>query len=534
MTVSLMHDGMKADNKGGSPMADIQIDTSQLTYPQFLIPGRTASFVDGSANPRPTVVLPEGSYSFQQASGYFADFTFRVRADGKVDYDAGFDGFLGGRGTSMLAVKGFPVHVDFTALQHDLLPLIAGGQFLTHAHAQDIRLVPASHYGFQPGSGIVATFEFQVGADGHVSVPPAYSTFATASAGNLTITGHAVRIDGRALAHDLLPISLTGYTGGFLPHATINEIRIIPAAGYGFQPGAGVVADLAYTLNPDGTVHIDPSYSGFAATSGNVLTIAGRLVRIDGRSLSHDLLPISLAGYSGGVLSRLSVNELTLIPAVYDFQPGAGIVATFIFAVGRDGNVVVDPKYAGVASVSGNLLRIMGARIRIDGRGLSHDLLPISLLGYNAGFMPRSRINELTLIPAVGYSFQPGAGVVADMNYTVGIDGHVSFPANCAAFLSGAGTDTLVIDGYPVLVDARQADADLVSLANIGIAAEARHYLFAVLIPANGYVPQTAHGVFTHGFAVERNGSITFPATLAGRYVVTPIPRLEIHGATPF
>jgi hypothetical protein len=430
-------------------MAEIQFDTSQLTHTRFLIPGQTPSFLDGSTTPRPTVSLAPGTYNFQQSSGFFADFNFRVRDDGNVDYEADFDDFLSGRGSTTLTVQGFPVRLDFTALDHDLLPMIAGAGFLSHTSTHEIRLVPASSYGFHPGSGIVATLRFQVDTNGGVVLPPEFGSFATASGNSLTITGHTVRIDGRALDHDLLPISLGGYTRGFLPRATVNEIRIIPAAGYRFQPGSGIVSAFSFTLRDDGTVQVEPASGGFASASGNLLTISGWRVRIDGRGLSHDLLPISLAGYTGG-------------------------------------------------------------------------------------FLPRTQINELTLIPAAGYSFQPGSGIVADMSYTVGIDGRVSFPLEFSGFLSGGGTDTLVVNGYPILVDARQADSDLLSLVNIPIPAEARRYLFAVLIPANGYLPQTANGVFSHSFGVGRDGTISFDPAVAGKYVVTPIPRLEIRGTTPF
>ena len=69
---------------------------------------------------------------------------------------------------------------------------------------------------------------------------------------------------------------------------------------------------------------------------------------------------------------------------------------------------------------------------------------------------------------------------------------------------------------------------------HVGVAAEAHRYLLAILIPADGYDPQTANGVFSHGFGNQRNGSVTFDSSVAGHYVLTTVPRLEIRGATPF
>jgi hypothetical protein len=118
------------------------------------------------------------------------------------------------------------------------------------------------------------------------------------------------------------------------------------------------------------------------------------------------------------------------------------------------------------------------------------------------------------------------------MQYDVGTDGAVSFPSSCNGFLSLGGPDSLIVRGYPILVDATQADADLLSIVNIPILAEARHYVFAVLLPADNYVPQTAHGVFSHAFNVKRDSTITFDAAVAARYVVTTIPDSR-SGAPP-
>jgi hypothetical protein len=345
-------------------VATVHVDTSGLTFPLFTIPGQTPSFIDGSTSPPPAVSLAPGSYSFQQASGYFCDFQFEVTAAGTIEYETTFDAFLGGRGGSTLVVGGFDVRLDGTALSHGLFPVIAGaGAFLMPDSVHDLKLVPASHYSLQPTSGVVATFEFAV--------------------------------------------------------------------------------DLS------GKVRVAPLYSGFASGSGTTtLTISGYTINVDGRSLSHDLFP---------VIPRLS-ND----------------------------------------------------------------------------FLPRSGVSQLTLIPAAGYGLQPGSGIVADMLFSVGIDGLVDFPVSCDGFLGGRGSDTLIVNGYPVLVDASAADSDLLSIANVGLRADAPRYLFAVLVPAGGYQPQTAKGVFAHGFGVERDGTISVDPSTAGSYVVTTVPRLEIHGATPF
>jgi hypothetical protein len=81
-------------------------------------------FTENSSSPSPektdwissrtvqTLALEPGVYSFQIASGYYADFTFSVTPHGTVDYDASYDvdsrGFLAGRGVNVNQKAGLP------------------------------------------------------------------------------------------------------------------------------------------------------------------------------------------------------------------------------------------------------------------------------------------------------------------------------------------------------------------------------------------------------------------------------------------
>jgi hypothetical protein len=341
-------------------MFQISIDTSALTFSTFLIPGQT-DFLDGAI--AVTITLPAGIYSFQQSSGSFANFQFEVTAAGLLDYDAKFDSFLNGRGTSTLTIGGFAITLDISALSHHLLPIVAGSKdFLTPDVIHTLVLVPSSSYGFQPGSGLVANFEFEVDLNGNVA--------------------------------------------------------------------------------------IDPKYAGFATGTGTKrVTIQGYVIEIDGRRLSHDLLPL---------IARAQ-NE----------------------------------------------------------------------------FLPATVVNSLTLIPASYYGFQPGSGIVADMVFSVELDGLVDYPSSCDGFLQGRGSALLVLSGYPVLIDATQADSDLVGLVDIAQAAQAARFLLGVLLPCNGYRIQTRNGVFAQNFILDRSGRVTVDASVAGRMVVSTVPRVEVIGTTP-
>ncbi len=63
----------------------IKIDATPLVYRYFIIPGVTSNWVDSRTVQ--SFNLAPGEYSFQVASGYYADFTFRVTPLGTIDFD---------------------------------------------------------------------------------------------------------------------------------------------------------------------------------------------------------------------------------------------------------------------------------------------------------------------------------------------------------------------------------------------------------------------------------------------------------------
>ncbi|MFC6087378.1 matrixin family metalloprotease [Sphaerisporangium aureirubrum] len=381
-------------------MVDVRIDTGSLTYTTFLSPEPNGGWVDGAD--APTFHVNPGVYGFQQMSGVVAEFKYVVTGDGLFDYASENDGFLEGRGTTTLTVRGFTVTLDGTRLSHDLLPIVIGATTLPRGGTHELTLAPAAGYGFQPASGVVADFRFAVHTDGRITVDPRYSGFAQASGRTVVVSGYTVTIDGRELSHALLPVSMLGGSE-VLSNEHSNQFTYIPAAGYRFQPASGIVADFRFDVHADGRIIIDPLYAGFAHASGRTLVISGYTVTIDGRELSHALLPVSMLG-SSEVLSNERSHQFTYIPAAgYRFQPASGIVADFRFDVHADGRVIVDPRYAGFAQIGERTLTLTGYRVTIDTRELPHAVLPM-LLGFT-GQPLAPGVNELTVVPAIGYTF---------------------------------------------------------------------------------------------------------------------------------
>jgi hypothetical protein len=324
-----------------------------------------------------------------------------------------------------------------------------GSEWIQGAGAPTLHLEPGN-YSFHVAPGLAASFQFTVTPAGIIDYPDANDAFIHGrGTTTLDVSGFPVTLDARSLSHDLLPLNIVGASP--LGRGAVHQLTLVPASGYGFQPAAGIVADFRFGLGIDGKVTLDPKYAGFAQASEQTLTLNGYQVTIDGRHLSHDLLPLNMLGNST-VLKRDTTNQFTYMPATgYGFQPAAGIVADFRFGLGIDGKVTLDPKYAGFAQASEQTLTLNGYQVTIDGRHLSHDLLPLNMLG-NSTVLKRDTTNQFTYMPAAGHGFVAAPGVLGDFRFGLSADGKVTLDPKYAGFAQASG-QTLTLNGYQVTLD---------------------------------------------------------------------------------
>ncbi|WP_406088855.1 hypothetical protein [Streptomyces sp. NBC_01013] len=375
----------------GSDRAEIRIDSSGLTFTKFSVSGHGPDLVDGAG--APVLSLAPGVYGIEQVPGQPASFEFQVTQEGFVEYDAANDAFLGGRGTSTLILRGFPVTLDGRALSHDLEALLKGSAArFARSTAHELTLLPAEGYGFLLARGF-ADFRFTVTPDGQVSLHPDHVGFAEVSGRTLTIHGFKVIIDARALSHDLNP-ELLGWTAGPLSRATVHELTLMPSQQYMFTLARGM-ADFHFAVTPDGRVVLDPRYSRFAVASWRTLTISGFAVTVDGRALPHDLMP-ELLGWSAGVLSRSAAHQVTLIPAAIYGLTAVGVPGVhFQFSLGVDGTIVrLDGPDALVLSLAAPLPprgSPFALRRALDVARLEHD---IKVIDVDAREVTLGRIHE--------------------------------------------------------------------------------------------------------------------------------------------
>ncbi|MFE6288028.1 Ig-like domain-containing protein [Streptomyces sp. NPDC057877] len=331
----------------------------------------------------------------------------------------------------------------------------------------------------------------------------------------------SITLDASELTYPL--VAVTGGGTDYLADGAgpRPEVTLAPRAGYRLRLGDSTVAAVSFEVREDGGIDFDPAFDAFLeGRGGRRLTVRGVPVTVDARSLDH---PLVLDLPEAAPLAQHRVHELRLLPADgYRLKAAAGTADSCLaFSVSGDGRVRLDPAVTdgGYADAAGRTLTVRGRTIVVDGRSLSHGLLPVGAPVTGTGFLPRTSVHRLTLLPGSGYRFQAGPGVSADFTYTVGADGTVDYPRSCDAFLAGRGTDTLVVGGFPVLLSTVRADSDLGGVTAVDDLPQAPRELAAVLTPATGYFARTAHGLCS-AFRVARDGSLTFEDTGVASFTV--------------
>lgn len=155
-------------------MPEIRIDTSELTYSWFWLPGHLPHFVDGSVPGGAVVHLTPGDYAFQQTRYRATDLRFHVTDEGTVDFHPRHDDQLEGRGTGTLRVRGVPVTLRPTGTPRPVLPMWGGCHEPLDTSARTLRMPTGPAYAIRLGSVPSTVVEFSVAADGRVDYRSEY------------------------------------------------------------------------------------------------------------------------------------------------------------------------------------------------------------------------------------------------------------------------------------------------------------------------------------------------------------------------
>jgi hypothetical protein len=328
-------------------------------------------------------------------------------------------------------------------------------------------------------------------------------------------------IDVSALTYQQFVI--TGDPVGGTYEANV-DLQLGPGT-YGFQLTTTDV-NFVFSVTAEGTIDYDAAFDtsngGFLQGQGtSTLTLVGYPVVLDATALDHDLL----VGTIPPDLSRTTTHQLCLLPGTYQCISSSAVVASFYFTLDLAGFLSMPADFDGFASVDNGTqtVTIKGYAITIDGTLLTHDLYP-QLLGVSPHLTPDAT-QTLTIIPAEAYAMVVDSGIVGDFRYSVGTDGTVAYPGSCQGFLGGMGTSTLVLYGYPVVIDTTHAGTTdaVVSIVKPHVT---RRFALQVLVPATWAV-ETSDGVFW-SLMLDQEGNLQFDPGQAKSYAVGSVPRLGL------
>src|SRR5712691_5326177 len=243
-------------------------------------------------------------------------------------------------------------------------------------------------------------------------------------------------------------------------------------------------------------------------------------IQIDARTLSSTGFVISgKTDFIDGTI----VQKLDLPRGTYSLQPGSGFVMACSFSVTSEGRIDFEPACDPFLSGRGTVtLVVRGHAIKIDARALASTGFELTnVFGLANRLTPSTDVQTLTLVPFDGYLFQVGAGIIGQFSWGIDRAGRITYDPAFDPFLSGRGTDTLVVRGHAIKIDARVLASTGFELTNVfGLAnrlTPSTDVQTLTLVPVQGsYVFQSGAGNATFEWDIDHECHITYAPGLEG------------------
>jgi hypothetical protein len=259
---------------------------------------------------------------------------------------------------------------------------------------------------------------------------------------------HTMAIDATALSTDAL--NIVGITTA--PLSTTSVITVdLPTGVTTFNAG-GAAFFCQPSVTPGGTWELPASCSGVASDAGtSTLVLTGRPITLGTATLSTGVDPLL---YGNFVVGAGTAETFTWMPQPpVEMVVGSALPSRCEVGLATDGNVTLE-RCRTSAIVSGATVRFVGFPFSFDARPLSTSMYVIEAMDLDHEVTPSSTVHAFRLMAANGYGMQVGAAIVASFHWGIGPAGLVTYPAADSTFLSGRGTDTLVINGLPATINA--------------------------------------------------------------------------------
>lgn len=501
----------------------ITFDATALSAQEFNIDYGTHG---GGSNVTTTLPLAPGSYNFF-APGSDVSFPFSVSPSGTVEYDTSLDAFLSGRGTSQLTVAGFPITFDATQLTtkgYNINYNAAGGS--TSSNYGIERLIPGNYGFFSPGSEV--SFPFSISPGGTVEYDTSLDAFVSGrGTSQLTVTGFPITFDATGLTTEGYNINYG--TAGGTSSSNAGVERLLPGDYRFFSPGSHVF--VPFTVNGDGTLDYPTSLDSFIDGRGtNIFTANGVSMTVDARALSS--LTFNVNYNTAGKGFNAHTTPLYLLPGDYTILAPASHAPTAVnFSLAADGTIDYDSSVDSYVGGRGtNTLLLNGLPLTIDATQLTP---PRFNINWNEGGQGSTAVPaQLRLMPG-DYSYLAPASEVR-LDFSLGTDGTLDYPTSADAYVSGRGTPSMTISGFPITIDGTPLDA---VNYNIGFDSGGRGNndaptLLRFLPGSYDYFAPRSAAAGKFRFVVENDGLVTLDPSLSGYVAGSGTTALTVNGRT--
>ncbi|MDH5585325.1 MAG: FG-GAP-like repeat-containing protein, partial [Nitrospirota bacterium] len=460
---------------GGFP---ITFDATALTAPQIQIKQGPTVLGTFNKSPQPTVGLNPGFYTLSSALTLEVTttgglITFEVTPAGTLDFDASLDGVLSGRGTATLVVSGVPITIDATDLVGRFFSMFGVLSTFSTGITHNVTVVPGQNEFHMTGQIPNFGFFFDVLVNGTVDFPAALDAYVSGRGTNtLTVTGFPITIDTSNLTAP--QFGFPGNGPGINAVAGGVAVQLMP---HGYNLASAVSNSFAgrvdMTVSTVGTITLaDPSLQTNGIVSGDgtsTLTVTGIPLNVDATALTAGSL--EFLGVNNVLPTHSGTQALQLMPGDHVVRQQNGIGgADFTFTADPATKTVayaanLDVSQGGFLSGQGTTTLVIGGfPIQINATALSTATfdIPGTITGLDA-----TVVQPLQMIPG-DYQFNPATGTT--FTFTVTPAGTIDFVPALDGFITGRGTNTLVINSDPGgagLVFSVNSVADAID-ANIG------------------------------------------------------------------
>ena len=435
---------------------EISIDATALTSQTIGIAG----FSTGTSTEILTESLDAGDYVLTSAGD---NVSFSVTAEGTVDFDSPLDGFLDGRDTPSLVVRGFDISLDATALSLQNLAIVGSGNYgfpFTSDHATSFTLLPRDTYLLNSAGDNIY---FTVDPDGNIDFGSELDGFLDGrGTQNLAIQGFDISFDATALSLQNLAIIGSGNYGFPFTSDHATSFTLLPRDTYLLNSAGD---NIYFTVTLDGNIGFGSELDGFLdGRDTPSLVVRGFAISFDATSLSLQNLAIIGSGNFGFSFTSDNATSFTLLPRDTYLLNSAG--DNIYFTVTLDGKIGFDSELDGFLDGRDTpSLVVRGFDISFDATALSLQNLAIVGSGNYRFPFTSDNATSFTLLPRDTYLLTSAGD---NIYFTVDPEGNIGFGSELDGFLDGRGTPGITVQGFEISVDATALSVQNASITGTG------------------------------------------------------------------